>query len=141
MTTHMWSVAIYYAVLLTTVAVAIRRGGALERWAAYTALIASVLTTVLTPFPTWTDIETNIFIIDLLVLASFWFISMKTQRFWPYWITGWQLIAIFGHIQKLMFSEILARPYSLLSIYISYPILLLIIYAAGSSGRRNEATV
>lgn len=136
----MWSVAIYYAVLLTTVAVAIRRGGPLERWAAYTALIASVLTTVLAPFPTWTDIETNIFIIDLLVLASFWFISMKTQRFWPYWITGWQLIAIFGHIQKLMFSEIMARPYSLLSIYISYPILLLIIYAAGSSGRRSEAT-
>lgn len=44
----MWSVAIYYVVLLITVAVAIRRGGPLERWAAYTALIASVLTSVLT---------------------------------------------------------------------------------------------
>jgi hypothetical protein len=53
----MWSVAIYYFTLLITVAVAIRRGGPLERWAAYTALIASVLTSALTPFPTWTDIE------------------------------------------------------------------------------------
>ena len=123
----MWSVAIYYAVLLITVAVAIRRGGPLERWAAYTALIASVLTTAVTPFPTWTNIEVHIFIIDGLVLVSFWF-------------TGWQLIAIFGHIQKLMFSEILARPYSLLSVYISYPILLLIIYASGSSSRRNDVT-
>ena len=136
----MWSVAIYYAVLLITVAVAIRRGGPLERWAAYTALIASVLTTAVTPFPTWTNIEFNIFIIDVLVLMSFWFIAMRTQSFWPYWITGWQLIAIFGHIQKLMFSEILARPYSLLSVYISYPILLLIIYASGSSSRRNDVT-
>lgn len=134
----MWSVAIYYAVLFITVAVAVRRGGPLERWAAYTALIASVLTTVVTPFPTWTNIEVNIFIIDLLVLMSFWFIALRTQSFWPYWITGWQLIAIFGHIQKLMFAEILARPYSLLSVYISYPILLLIIYAAGSSGRRKD---
>ena len=134
----MWSVAIYYAVLLITVAVAIRRGGPFERWAAYTALIASVLTTAVTPFPTWTNIEFNIFIIDVLVLMSFWFIAMRTQSFWPYWITGWQLIAIFGHIQKLMFSEILARPYSLLSVYISYPILLLIIYASGSYSRRNE---
>lgn len=134
----MWSVAIYYVVLLITVAVAVRRGGPLERWAAYTALIASVLTSAVTPFPTWTDIEVNIFIIDVLVLMSFWFIALRTQRFWPYWITGWQLIAIFGHIQKLMFAEILARPYSLLSVYISYPILLLIIYASGSSGRPKD---
>lgn len=134
----MWSVAIYYVVLLITVAVAVRRGGPFERWAAYTALIASVLTTVVTPFPTWTNIEVNIFIIDVLVLLSFWFIALRTRNFWPYWITGWQLIAIFGHIQKLMFVEILARPYSLLSVYISYPILLLIIYASGSSGRRKE---
>ncbi|WP_236659886.1 hypothetical protein [Sphingopyxis jiangsuensis] len=134
----MWSIAIYYTVLLVTVAVAAKRGGPLERWAAYTALIASILTSVLAPFPTWTDIETNIFIIDVLVLLSFWFIALKTQRFWPYWITGWQLISIFAHIQKMMFSEILARPYSLLSIYISYPILLLILYAAGSTRRKGD---
>lgn len=136
----MWSVAIYYVVLFITVAIAIRRGGRLERWAAYTALIASVLTSALTPFPTWTDIEFNIFVIDVLVLLSFWFIAMRTRDFWPYWITGWQLIAIFGHIQKFMFSEILARPYSLLSVYISYPILLLIMYASSSSSRRNDVT-
>ncbi|RYE55173.1 MAG: hypothetical protein EOP18_06295 [Rhizobiaceae bacterium] len=135
----MWSVAIYYTVLLITVAVAVRRGGPLERWAAYTALIASILTSAVNPFPSWNDIELNIFVIDLLVLLSFWFIAMRTQSFWPYWITGWQLIAIFGHIQKFMFSEILARPYSLLSVYISYPILLLIIYASGSFSRRSDA--
>lgn len=134
----MWAVAVYYGVLLMTVAVAIKRGGILERWAAYTALIASVCTTIVSPAPLWTDIELNIFVIDLAVLASFWFIALKTQRFWPYWITGWQLIAIFGHLQKLMFSEILARPYALLSMYISYPILLVIIYAAGSTRRRGD---
>ena len=70
--------------------------------------------------------------------ASFWVIALKTQRFWPYWITGWQLIAIFGHVQKLMFSEILARPYALLSMYISYPILFVILYASGSTRRRED---
>lgn len=136
----MWSVAIYYIVLLTTVAVAIRRGGPFERWAAYTALIASVLTSALAPFPAWTDLELNIFVIDMLVLLSFWFIALKTQDFWPYWITGWQLIAIFGHIQKFLFAEISAWPYWLLSVYISYPILLLIMYAASSSSRKRDVT-
>jgi len=134
----MWTVAVYYGVLLITVVVAMRRGGTLERWAAYTALIASVCTTIVSPAPEWTNIELNIFAIDLVVLASFWIIALKTQRFWPYWITGWQLIAIFGHLQKLMFSEILARPYALLSMYISYPILLVIMYAAGSTRRRGD---
>ena len=134
----MWTVAAYYGVLLITVVVAMRRGGRWERWAAYTALLASVFTSVLVPHPKWTDIETQIFVIDVLALMSFWYIALKTHRFWPYWITGWQLIAIFGHVQKLMFSEILERPYALLSMYISYPILLVIIYASGSAKRRGE---
>ncbi|MBN8842337.1 MAG: hypothetical protein J0H88_03735 [Sphingomonadales bacterium] len=135
----MWTVATYYGVLLLTVAVAMWRGGHMERWAAYTALIASVCTTVLAPVPDWSHIEYSIFAIDVVALASFWFIAFKTQRFWPYWITGWQLIAIFGHLQKLMFSEILARPYALLSMYISYPILFVILYASGSTKRTGHA--
>ena len=95
----MWTVAIYYGVLLLTVAVAMWRGGPLERWAAYTALLASVCTTVLAPKPNWSHIEYSIFAIDVVALASFWVIALKTQRFWPYWITGWQLIAIFGHVR------------------------------------------
>ncbi|UKK83160.1 hypothetical protein L7H23_11330 [Sphingopyxis sp. BSN-002] len=125
--------------MLLTVAVAMWRGGYMERWAAYTALLASVCTTVLAPAPDWSHIEYSIFAIDIIALASFWFIALKTQRFWPYWITGWQLIAIFGHLQKLMFSEILARPYALLSMYISYPILFVILYASGSTKRTGNA--
>lgn len=135
----MLTVAIYYGVLLVTVAAAMLRGGPLERWAAYTALIASVSTTILAPTPLWSDIETIIFVIDLVALASFWIIALKTRRFWPYWITGWQLIAIFGHIQKLMFPEITAHPYALLSMYISYPILFVILYASGSAARSGDA--
>ncbi|WP_317153968.1 hypothetical protein [Sphingopyxis indica] len=131
--------ATYYAVLLLTVGVALARGGPLEKWAALTALVASVSTTIVSPAPQWTHVEVNIFAIDLIALASFWLIALKTRRFWPYWITGWQLIAIFGHLQKLMFVEILARPYALLSMYISYPILFVILYASGSSGRRSDA--
>src|SRR3546814_4870052 len=92
----------------------------------------------MSPNPQWEHVETNIFVIDLIALVSFWVIALKTQRFWPYWITGWQLIAVFGHLQKLMFAEILPRPYALLSMYISYPILFVILYAAGSTRRTRS---
>jgi hypothetical protein len=135
----MLSVAIYYVVLLITVGIAVWKGGQPERRAAYVALIASILTSAVTPFPTWTNIETSIFVIDVTVLLSFWYIAWHSDRFWPYWITGWQLIGIFGHIQKFMFVEILARPYSLLTIYIAYPMLLVIVYASLTAGRRKQS--
>jgi hypothetical protein len=134
----MLSVVIYYVVLAITVAIAIWRGGPTERRAAYIALFASVLTTAVMPFPTWTNMESAIFVIDLGVLLSFWQIAMRSGKFWPYWITGWQLISILGHLQKLLFIEILPRPYSLLSIYISYPILLVIVIASIRAGRANR---
>lgn len=132
-------VAIYYIVLLIAVVTALWRGGPTERAAVYIALVASVLTTALTPFPAWTDIELTIFAIDILVLLGFWRIAAKSDKFWPYWITGWQLISILGHVQKMMFPEILAKPYWILSAYISYPILLLIIYVSSSNVQRGEA--
>src|SRR3546814_17594697 len=93
----------------------------------------------MSPNPQWEHVETNIFVIDLIALVSFWVIALKTQRFWPYWITGWQLIAVFGHLQKLMFAEILPRPYALLSSYIYYPILFVLLYAARPTYRKGDA--
>lgn len=130
-----------FVTLLVTVAVAMRRGGPFERWAAYTVLIAALLTGVAVPSASWTGMEVRLFVIDGLVLVSFWLIALKSRRFWPYWVTGWQLIAILVHIQKLMFVEISPRAYSLLSMGISYPILLMILYAAGSSGRTRDITL
>src|SRR3546814_19175585 len=82
------SVVIYYVVLLITVGIAVWKGGQSERRAAYVALIASILTSAVTPFPAWTDIEISIFVIDVTVLLSFWYIAWHSDRFWPYWITG-----------------------------------------------------
>src|SRR3546814_1582624 len=59
----MMSVVIYYVVLLITVGIAVWKGGQSERRAAYVALIASILTSAVTPFPAWTDIEISIFVI------------------------------------------------------------------------------
>src|SRR3546814_907142 len=94
-TAPMMSVVIYYVVLLITVGIAVWKSGQSERRAAYVALIASILTSAVTPFPAWTDIEISIFVIDVTVLLSFWYIAWHSDRFWPYWITGWQLIGIF----------------------------------------------
>lgn len=131
-------VAIHVLALFVTVAAAMRWGGPLERRAAYTVLIAALIARVAVPAPGWTGVEVRLFVIDGLVLLSFWSIALRSRRFWPYWVTGWQLILLLVHIQKLMFAEISPRAYSLLAMGLSYPILLMILYAAGSSGRTRD---
>ncbi|WP_246162813.1 hypothetical protein [Sphingorhabdus lacus] len=75
-----------------------------------------------------------IFFIDLMVLAGFWSLALFSSRFWPYWATGWQLVGLLIHIQRMMFDDILEKPYGLLSMYIAYPILLVILIASLRSG-------
>jgi hypothetical protein len=69
-----------------------------------------------------------------MVLAGFWSLALFSSRFWPYWATGWQLVGLLVHIQRLMFDDILAKPYGLLSMYIAYPILLVILLSSLQSG-------
>lgn len=133
----MATVAVYYAVLLAAVGMAVWRGGRFERWAAFTALLASVATTLVTPRPAWAEVEVEIFAIDVVALCSFWLVALRSPNYWPYWITGWQLISVLGHIQKLMFPEIMARPYALVTMYISYPILFLILYVSMARKRAD----
>lgn len=82
----------------------------------------------------WEAFAVPVFIIDLMVLAGFWSLALFSSRFWPYWATGWQLVGLLVHIQRLMFDDILEKPYGLLSMYIAYPILLVILLSSLQSG-------
>ncbi len=126
---------IYYLVLAVTVLVALQRGATDEKQAALTALLGSLVTSVAASRQSWSNLDLGLLGVDLTVLASFWWLCLKTDRFWPYWITGWQLVTVLVHIQRGLFIEILAAPYALLSMYLAYPILLLILVASWCSGR------
>lgn len=123
-------VATYYAVLLATMFAAYWRGESCEKAGAWIAFFGSVVSSAVTWGGIWGAFAVPIFIIDLLVLAGFWSLALFSSRFWPYWATGWQLVGLLVHIQRLMFDDILEKPYGLLSMYIAYPILLVILLSS-----------
>ncbi|HMS20214.1 hypothetical protein [uncultured Sphingorhabdus sp.] len=127
---------LYYIVLVTTVTVAFWRGSQSERWGAVTALAGSLASTLTALNANWSGLIVQLFVIDLLVLASFWWLAIKSRRYWPYWVTGWQLVAVLVHIQRALFEDILPAPYALMTMYLSYPTLLLILFASVQSQRR-----
>lgn len=127
---------LYYIVLVATVTAAFWRGSPSERWGAVTALAGSLASTLTALNANWSGLIVQLFVIDLLVLASFWWLAIKSRRYWPYWVTGWQLVAVLVHIQRALFEDILPAPYALMTMYLAYPTLLLILFASVQSQRR-----
>ena len=120
----------YYVVLFATVAAAFWRGREIEKWGALTALAGSLGSTLVALNQSWTHLAIDLFAIDCALLAGFWWLSLTSDRYWPYWVTGWQLVAVLTHLQRALFAEIMPAPYALLSMYLAYPMLALILLAS-----------
>lgn len=130
-------VSLYYLILLLTLVFAHWRGTNVERLGVWIAISGSVFTTAFSTVSVWGELAYPFFIIDLFVLAGFWSLALFSRSFWPYWATGWQLVGILVHIQRGLFDDILEKPYALLSMYIAYPILGVIL--AGSLFKHRQS--
>jgi hypothetical protein len=128
---------IYYLALAAAIAFAFRFGGNVERKGALTALLGSVVSSVAANSESWAALDFGLLVIDIGVLASFWWLALSSDRFWPYWATGWQLVTVLIHVQRGLFEEIMPAPYALLSMYLAYPILLVIAAASLTQRRRD----
>lgn len=99
-------------------------GGRPERVAATTTIVAFLLSATVSA-QTWQTLEWQVLVVDTTVLVVFWWLSFTSDRFWPYWVTGFQLVTVLVHLQSLI-SEPLDWAYGMLSIYLSIPIVLII---------------
>ena len=132
---------LYYIVLVATVVAAFWRGARSERWGAVTALAGSLASTLTALNANWSGLIVQLLVVDLLVLASFWWLAIHSRRYWPYWVTGWQLVAVLVHLQRALFDDILPAPYALMTMYLAYPTLLLIFSASLQSRRGSTQTM
>lgn len=128
---------VYYSILLLTVVAAYWRGRNSEKAGALIAAIGSIASTGFSNPTIWGSFAVPVFFIDFIVLISFWWLALFSKRFWPYWVTGWQLVGSLIHIQRLIFDDILEQPYGLLSMYIAYPILIVILVSSLTTKMRK----
>ena len=123
---------ITFYLLLTALAVfAALRGGREERIAANVCLAATIATSfLLSPLSTrFGSIEVGVAFIDLVVLATFVTIALRSARFWPLWVAGLQLTAVMGHAIKAAQPDLFPVAYGAALVFWSYLILLIIALA------------
>ena len=134
---------IIYALLLSAVsAYAFVRGRSDERYAAAVCLIASIVSVALLgpAKGRYTGIELGVLIVDLLALVAFVWIALRSDRFWPLWISGLQLTTSFGHLLKAADSTLIPFAYGTALRSWSYPILIILAIGTWRGHRRRRAS-
>src|SRR5689334_20536392 len=91
----------YYAILFLVSAYAFVVGRSDERIAAATCLLATFATNlVYNPHGSFAAVEMGILSVDVATFAAFTFLALRTDRFWPLWISGLQLTTVIAHALK-----------------------------------------
>lgn len=130
----------FWALLLLVLLFAFRRGRLDERWAAGICFAATLLSMAVNSPQNmkYENVEYGVLAVDVLVLAAFVTLALRSARFWPLWIAGLQLSTLLAHFFKAVDFELIPEVYAAAERFWSYPILIIILIAAWRSQRRYD---
>jgi hypothetical protein len=130
----------YWILLAITCGYSLWMGRSDERMAAAVCVVASVVSVfVLSPLAKrYSGVETGELTVDLLVLAAFTYIALRSDRFWPLWVAGLQLTASMAHMLKSIELGLMPQAYAAATRIWSYPILLIIAVGAWRAHKRHQ---
>jgi hypothetical protein len=86
----------------------------------------------------FTDLETHVLAVDIVVFAGFLWVALRSDRFWPMWIAGLQLTTIIGHLLKAAETDLFSRAYGAALMFWGYPILLILAVGTWRGQRRAQ---
>lgn len=119
----------FSGLLALVILITVWRGKKDERLAALTCVLGTILTMLVTPAinDRYAEFETSMFLVDLLVLAAFLAIALRSDRFWPLWVAGLQLTGTAVHLLKLAQPDLMPFVVGAALAFWSYPVLLVIV--------------
>jgi hypothetical protein len=131
---------IFWAILLLSCGYALWRGRKYERLAALvflTATIASVLGH-LSFHVRYSSVDIGEVVVDSAVLVAVIAIALASDRFWPLWVAGLQLVDSMAHLMKIIDLKLPAWGYAIAERFWSYPILIILFIGAWRQHRRTQ---
>lgn len=113
--------------LILVVAIAFWRGRSDERWAAMICVLGTAFSYLAWELNNGGDRFVALpFVVDVAVLLGFMAIALRSDRYWPLWVTGFQLTATTVHLLKLLQPDLMPFVFFAALAFWSYPILLLV---------------
>jgi hypothetical protein len=133
---------IFNALLIGSCSYAWLRGREDERIVAAVCVTASLVSlAVLSSFRTlYSNVELGVLTVDMVTLAAFTYVALRSDRFWPLWVSGLQLTTSVAHFLKLFDPTLLPIAYSAAARMWSYPILIILAVGTWRSHRRPRTS-
>jgi hypothetical protein len=131
----------FFRILLALVVLyALARGSRDERYVGAICVIGTLLTQiVLSPVRSrFNGLESPAMLVDLVVLAGFVAVALRSERFWPLWVAGLQLTTLLGHFLKGLDSDLFPRAYGAAMTFWSYPIILILALGTWRASKRRK---
>lgn len=132
---------LYWLILLAIVVYAFRRGAMDERIAAMTCLGGTLATMLVngSQIVMYDNIETGVLIVDFVAFGIFVGIALKSARFWPLWVAGFQLSSTLAHFLRVFDADMIPHVYAAAERFWIYPIFLAIVVGIWRANRHTGA--
>ena len=132
-------VILFWLLLIVSCGYALWRGRKYERLAALVFVAATILSILgSSPVPMrYVGIATGDLIVDTAVLLALLAIALASDRFWPLWAAGLQLVDSMSHLMKAIDADLVPAVYGAAERFWSYPILLILLIGAWRQHRRT----
>ena len=131
----------YLALLVVVCAYAFAAGRTDERRVAAICITASVASmAAISPLTSrYSHLEAGVFIVDLATFVGFTIVALRSERFWPLWIAGFQLTTLMSHGFMLGHVDLMPHAYAAAARVWVYPIFLIIVIGTWRGVRRRRA--
>lgn len=132
-------IVIFWLLLLLSCGYALWRGRRYERMAALVFIAATFLTLLdsASAETRYVGIARADLYIDTGVLAALVAIALVSDRFWPLWAAGLQLVDSMSHVMKVIDAQLIPTVYGAAERFWSYPILAILLIGAWRQHRRQ----
>ena len=128
----------YYILLCLVSMYAFLRGRSDERIAAATCILATFATNIIyTPTGSFIGVERGVMLVDVAALTAFTILALRSDRFWPLWAAGLQLVTVGAHVVKAIELDLIPQAYASAARFWVYPIFLIIVVGTFRSARRR----
>jgi hypothetical protein len=117
-------ISLYWLLAGTCCAFAAIAGGSTGRAGAAMIVTASIATAVGGQFGSWGETHLPVMIIDLILLAGFYWLALRSDSFWPIWATGFHLLSVIGHFAMYFSESVREMLYFAFGAFWSLPVLL-----------------
>jgi hypothetical protein len=103
-------------------------GGRTGRAGAAIFLCATILSSVAaTANPDWTSTSYGVFSVDAGCMLALCLLALASDRYWPIWAFGFQIVAVATHIATMWAPDIVPKAYQAILAFWSIPILAVMV--------------